>query len=250
MLGSDPRPLSSHVLIPVKRKPVIMSRETVRVKICGIIGIEDAKMAVASGADALGFIAGVRHKAEDTIGPGQAARIVRNLPPFVSTVLVTHLVEARGIAELVKQMGVTTIQLHDEVPIDEIKSLREILSNIRLIKAVHVTGPEAVNRARNYEGLGDAIVLDSITIQEDRIGGTGLVHDWRISKQIRNQCSLPIILAGGLRPENVEEAIQIVQPYAVDVNSGVESAKVSQGRKDPERLRAFIQKAKKFTVET
>lgn len=220
-----------------------------RVKICGITNLEDAKLAVSFGADALGFIVGVRRKAEDVISPEEARRIILSLPPYISSVLVTDLMEAKRVIELCKEIGATTIQLQDEISFDEIMLVRKSLPSIRLVKAVHVTGPEAVDKACSYEGLVDAILLDTINIEEDRIGGTGLTHDWRISRRVRERCSLPVILAGGLRPENTEEAIRIVQPYGVDVNSGVENPEGGlHGRKDPDRVRTFIEKAKKFAL--
>jgi len=219
----------------------------VRVKICGITNLEDARLAVSFGADALGFIVGVRRKAEDAISPKEARQIILSLPPFISSVLVTDFLEAKRVIELCKETGATTIQLQDEIPLDEIILVRKSVPNIRVVKAVHVTGPQAVDEARNYEGHVNAILLDTINIKEDRIGGTGLTHDWRISRRIRERCALPVILAGGLKPENIEEAIRIVQPYGVDVNSGVENSEGGlHGRKDPDRVRAFIEKAKKF----
>lgn len=225
-----------------------MSWLPVRVKICGITNLEDANFAVSFGADALGFIVGVRRKAEDAISPEEARRIILSLPPYISSVLVTDLMEAKRVIELCKEIGATTIQLQDEIPFDEIVLVRRGLPNIRLVKAVHVTGPQAVDKARGYEGRVDAILLDTLNIKEDRIGGTGLTHDWRISRRIRERCSLPVILAGGLNPENIEEAIRIVHPYGVDVNSGVENPEGGlHGRKDPVCVKAFIEKAKKFT---
>lgn len=117
-------------------------------------------------------------------------------------------------------------------------------AKIRLIKTVHVTGPEAIYKAQSYGPFADAILLDSINILEDRIGGTGLTHDWRISRQIRDSISKPVILAGGLTPENVQKAIRTVLPYAVDVNTGVK--KVRQGsKKGPRKLLKFIIRAKR-----
>jgi len=221
----------------------------VRVKICGITNLKDAKFAVSFDADALGFIVGVRRKTEDAISPEEARRIIRSLPPYVSSVLVTDLLEAKHVIELCKATGATIIQLQDETPLDEIRRVRKSLPSIRLVKAVHVIGPQAVDKARSYEGFVDAILLDTINVKEDRTGGTGLTHDWRISRRIRERCYLPVILAGGLKPENIEEAIRIVQPYGVDVNSGVENSEGGlHGRKDPDRVKAFIEKAKKFTL--
>ena len=216
-----------------------------KVKICGIVCLEDALMAASLGADALGFLVGVRHRAEDAIPASEARRIVHSLPPFVASVLVTHLTEAEPIIKLWQEIGTTAIQLHDDTPLFELRTLRQRLPGVSLTKAVHVTGPEAVDKALRYRGLVNAIVADTVMSTEDRIGGTGRTHDWEISRRIRETCSLPLILAGGLTPDNVALAVRSVKPYAVDVNSGVEDPQgCPKGRKDPERLKAFIETAR------
>jgi len=217
---------------------------TMKVKICGITNTNDARMAAKFGADALGFLIGIRHKSEDVILPEEAKKIISACPPFVTTVMVTHLLESESIISLFREIGTTAIQLHDEIKLDEIKAIRKALPTVRLIKAVHITDlKESLRRARIFERIVDAIVLDTINLKEDRIGGTGLTHDWQISKQIKESVSIPIILAGGLNPSNVQEAIRTVRPYAVDVNTGVKKDRYDRV-KDPAKLKDFITKAK------
>jgi phosphoribosylanthranilate isomerase len=209
-----------------------------RVKICGIRSEKDLELAVDSGADALGFICGTTHFSEDVLEPEVALALVKRTPPYVSTVLVTHLESAREICELADRLGVDTIQVHGLVSTEVVA---EVYRNARgrcITRALHVTGEESLSAALNLVGVCDAVHLDSRT--DDRLGGTGLTHDWSVSRRIRDELrrhSMPVILAGGLRPENLHEAWMTIKPYAVDVNSGVET---SNGDKDPERLRSFM----------
>lgn len=216
-----------------------------KVKICGIVDVEDALMAASQGADAAGLIVGVRHKSEDAIEPEQARQIVQSLPAFTLSVLVTHLVDAESIVNLWSHVESGAIQLQDDILPMEIRLLRQQLPAVPLIKAIHVTGPQALVKAKEWEGLVDALVADTLMSPDERIGGTGKAHDWEISRRITEKSSLPLILAGGLTPENVALAIEIVRPYAVDVNSGVDNPQhQSRGKKDLERLTAFVQRAK------
>ncbi|MGN6560252.1 MAG: phosphoribosylanthranilate isomerase [Candidatus Nitrosocosmicus sp.] len=219
-----------------------------KVKICGITNIEDAKQAIRFGADALGFQVGMRHKTEDEISPEEAKSIVALLPPFVSCVLVTHLQDAKTIISLLKLIPrITTVQLHeDDINLKEISAIREKIPSVRIIKAIHVVvdGSESpLQKLHKYDGIVDALILDSVNLKEDRIGGTGMTHDWTLSKKMVANSNLPIILAGGLTRDNVQYAIRSVGPYAVDVNSGVKISRTSR-RKDPVKVREFIYRAK------
>jgi phosphoribosylanthranilate isomerase len=191
------------------------------------------------GADAVGLIVGARHRTEDELSFEAAAGLLQAVPVFVQAVLVTHLITADEILKAHLQVPTPTIQLHDEIPQVEIRRLREQLPRVRLIKAISVTGPSAIEEALAFEDLVDALLLDSRT--EDRIGGTGKTHDWTISRTIVVESSKPVILAGGLNPENVGQAIEVVRPYAVDVNSGVD---LVNGDKDPDKVGEFVRRAR------
>jgi phosphoribosylanthranilate isomerase len=218
-----------------------------KVKICGITNLEDAMQAISFGADALGFQVGMRHKTEDEVSPKEAKAIVASLPRFVSYVMVTHLQDAKTIISLLELIQkTTTVQLHDNDDIDlkEISAIREKIPSVRIIKAIHIDGSEAcLQKLHNYDGLVDALILDSVNLKEDRIGGTGMTHDWILSKKMVDNSHLPVILAGGLTPDNVQYAIRSVGPYAVDVNSGVKISRTSR-LKDPAKVRNFIYRAK------
>jgi phosphoribosylanthranilate isomerase len=219
-----------------------------KVKICGITNIEDAMQAISFGADALGFQVGMRHKTEDEISPEEAKAIVASLPPFVSYVMVTHLLDAKTIISLLKLIPrITTVQLHeDDIDLKEISAIREKIPSVRIIKAIHVVvdGSESpLQKLHNYDGIADALILDSVNMKEDRIGGTGMTHDWTLSKKMVDSSHLPVFLAGGLTQDNVQYAIRSVGPYAVDVNSGVKISRTSR-RKDLVKVRNFIYRAK------
>ncbi|MFI9505501.1 phosphoribosylanthranilate isomerase [Nocardia sp. NPDC052566] len=216
---------------------------TVRTKMCGIRSVADLRVALAAGADAVGFISGTTHFSEDALDAAAAAELARRTPPFVSRVLVTHVVEPAAIIDLAERIGVDAIQVHGVVPVDTVRAVRRAARGRQVIAAVHVTGPEALDTARKLAPHCDAVLLDSRTA--NRLGGTGLTHDWSISAAIVRALHLlarPVVLAGGLTPANVAAAIHAVRPFAVDVNSGIETG---TGDKHPEASKAFITAAHK-----
>jgi phosphoribosylanthranilate isomerase len=215
------------------------SWNVLRVKICGNRTCGDLALAGAAGADAVGLIVGVRHRSEDGLSPAAAAALLRDIPVFVNSVLVTHLITAVEVLQLHQTVPTSTIQLHDAIAVADVQKIRRAIPHIPLIKAVGVTDEGAIDIARRFEPYVDGLLLD--THAGDRIGGTGVVHDWSISRRIVASVNIPVILAGGLKPENVIQAIRAVQPYGVDVNSGVE---FPNGEKDPDRVREFIRMAK------
>ncbi len=209
-----------------------------RAKICGIRSEGDLRIALAAGADAIGFISGITHFSEDGLDAERAAALSRLAPPFVTRVLVTHLEDAAAIVDLADRVGVDAIQVHGLVTIDTVRAVRKTACGRKVIKAVHVTGPEAVDTARRAAADCDAVLLDSRTA--DRLGGTGRTHDWSVSAAVvtaLHELGCPVILAGGLDPDNVADAIGRVRPFAVDVNSGVETA---TGDKNPDACAAFV----------
>ncbi len=207
----------------------------IRVKICGNRRIEDILSSVNSGADAVGLIVGTKYYSEDKISTEFAATLLKKIPPFVSTVLVTHLQSSQEIIDIYHQVPTSTIQLHNDISIEEIQDIKQKLPHVKLIKAVHVVDESAIETVKFFAPFIDAILLDSRT--NSRIGGTGKTHDWSISKEITSLIDKPVILAGGLNPENVAKAIEYVSPFGVDVNSGVDS---SIGDKDLGKIQKFI----------
>ena len=215
---------------------------SVRVKICGITREEDLAVAVAAGADAVGFLVGVPSSPRN-LTLERAETLLRQVPVFVDSVVVTAPQSIDGLAEVCEVLEPSAIQIHGTKSFDA-SEIRERIKGTRLIKTVYVT--EDALKETAIEGLKafDAVLMDSFI--KGQYGGTGRVHDWNLSKQIKEAVvPLPLILAGGLKPENVKEAVQTVQPYAVDVASGVE---LRPAVKDHAKVRAFIENAKEIKL--
>ena len=203
-----------------------------RVKICGITNLRDALLAAEAGADALGF--NFWQGSPRFIEPAMAKRIIVELPPLV-TLVGLFVNESPGrVKRVAKQTGFSTVQLHGDESPKEVKALAA--AGLTVIKAVTVGGDFRAADLRAF-GAADAFLLDAQV--KGLWGGTGRRFDWAKARAARR--SGQIILAGGLTPENVARAIRAAQPYAVDVSSGVERR---PGRKDPEKVRRFISRAK------
>lgn len=209
-----------------------------RVKLCGNRSEDDIRVALAAGADALGLICGLTHPSPDGLSPDHARELATRIPSSISRVLVTHLTAPDEILALAARIQVDTIQAHGEISLDQLQRLCQQRGSLRVIGVVHVTGPEAVQRAQEVAESVDAVLLDSRTAGQ--LGGTGRTHDWGISAQIARALPVPVILAGGLCPENVASAIATVRPWGVDVNSGVDAA---DGALSLQRARAFVMAA-------
>jgi phosphoribosylanthranilate isomerase len=173
----------------------------------------------------------------------RAERLLRQVPIFVDSVVVTAPQSINGLTEICEKLKPKAIQIHGKKSFGA-SELREQIKDSRLIKTVYVT-KDALNETAIEELKAfDAVLLDSFT--NGQYGGTGRVHDWNLSRQIREAVEpLPLILAGGLKPENVKKAILTVQPYAVDVASGVE---LQPAVKDHEKIRAFVENAKEIKL--
>lgn len=200
-----------------------------RVKICGITRPEDAVVAADAGADAIGLVFA---ESPRRVGPDRAAAILAALPPFVAPVALFVDETADHIRGICEPLGIRTVQLSGDEPPDV---ARILAGRFCVIKAFHVRQESDLEGIADYPM--DGCLLDSRV--PGRHGGTGVAFDWSLAAQARTP--KPIILAGGLRPENVAEAIRQVRPYAVDVSSGVE---VKPGIKDPERVGAFVIEAR------
>ncbi|MGC8667910.1 MAG: phosphoribosylanthranilate isomerase [Chthonomonadales bacterium] len=197
-----------------------------RIKICGITRFEDARAAVELGAHALGFI--FVPSSPRYLGAGDAAeRIVTRLPPFVEAVFV-----CRNLADY---RAHPCASLFHTVQIYEPPGGDQVPCGMRIIAATRVRDEHDVAAASAASAYAQAVLLDAY--DPNALGGTGTPFDWRNTTQAAQRLALPVILAGGLTPENVGEAIRMVRPYAVDVSSGVEAA---PGRKDIRKMTAFF----------
>lgn len=202
-----------------------------RVKVCGITSRNDLDVVVEAGADAVGFIVDVDVETPREIDPNLAVELARATPPFVTTVLVTMAGSPESTVELASRVQPDVVQIHGDVTPGDLAYLS---ANVHgdVIKAV--TPAEAPA----YETVADALLVDSL--DEAGAGGSGETHDWVRTRELVDELAAPIVLAGGLTPENVGRAIETVRPYGVDVASGVES---QPGRKDSETVASFIGRA-------
>jgi phosphoribosylanthranilate isomerase len=156
----------------------------VKVKICGITSIDEARLVARCGADAIGFLVGQRHTASDFITADTAREIFFKLPPFITSVLVTHLEDSGEILSIAEKIPCPVLQLHSDLEPSRLKTIREMASPRRILGKINVQDENALTRAREIEGFVDAIILDSIDVSTGRVGGTGLVHDWSLSSRI------------------------------------------------------------------
>lgn len=212
-----------------------------RVKICGIKNVEDALKSVEYGADAIGVLVGQEHNSKDFISIKTAKKIIESLPPLVSSVLVTHINNSEEISHMIKTIGVTTVQLHSDIDIQGIEKIKFNCPNVKIIKLVHVIDEKSMQQVDFFANSSDAILLDTINNVTDQVGGTGKTHNWEIDRKIVEHTNAKIIIAGGLNPNNIKEAIHKIKPYGVDVNTGVQN---KNGLKDYEKLKEFIRNAK------
>jgi phosphoribosylanthranilate isomerase len=203
----------------------------IRVKICGITNVEDALHAAACGADALGLV--FYEKSPRCLSPEVARQIIAELPPFVSAVGLFVNERPERIRQIADFCGLDVLQLHgDEGPTACDFAPRRVVKALRVKAAASLDGHAAY--------AVSALLLDAWVA--GAYGGTGERFNWELAAAVARQ--RPVILAGGLRAENVAAAVRSVRPYGVDVSSGVEA---SPGNKDPEKVAAFIRNAKGLT---
>lgn len=202
-----------------------------RVKVCGFTDEGDLAAAVSAGVDAVGLIAGVTVETPREISLSEASRLATTVPPLVSTVLVTMPADADEARDRIERVEPDAVQLHGLGP-EAVASLGDAPADV--IAAVDPTD----TNLDAYAAAADALLVDSIDPEGG--GGTGETHDWERTRDIVDSLDVPVVLAGGLSPENVAEAVETVDPFAVDVASGVERA---GGRKDHDAVKQFIERA-------
>jgi phosphoribosylanthranilate isomerase len=213
-----------------------------RVKICCIASIEEAWLAISHGASAIGLVS------EMPSGPGPIpedliAEIVAGIPPGVSSFLLTSKQDATAIIQQHRRCRTSTIQVCDRLERGSYRMLRKAMPGIALVQVIHVGGEESVDEAMSIAPHVDAILLDSgnQSLKVKELGGTGRTHDWTISRKIREAVDIPLFLAGGIRAENVREAVEQVRPFGVDMCSGVRT----DGRLDSEKVAAVFSQLQK-----
>lgn len=210
-----------------------------RIKMCGTTNLNDAKTAIDCGVDGLGFI--FFPKSPRNVTPDTAKEIIRRLPPFVDLVGVFVDEELTEVEEIVHYCGLNHVQLHGKESVDYCDSLRQKLPTCKILKAFRI-GERADNSIFTpYNDVVDGILLD--TYAKGQEGGTGHTFPWTVLDGI--EFKLPIILAGGLTPDNVKDAVQQVGPFAIDINSGVE---LEPGRKDHAALELLIKRVREIEI--
>lgn len=213
-----------------------------RVKICCISNIEEARLAVKFGASALGLVS------EMPSGPGVISeelisKIVDVVPPGISTFFLTSKQTVDEIIDQHKRCRTNTIQLCDRLEINTLQKIKSVLPGIKIVQVIHVTDEDSFHEAVEVSRYVDAILLDSGNqkLEVKELGGTGRTHDWQISRKIRESIQVPMFLAGGLNSANVADAIAQVNPFGVDVCSGVRT----NGKLDEQKLKSFFEQIRK-----
>ena len=208
-----------------------------KLKVCCIASEAEAELAINQGADALGLVSAMPS------GPGVIeeeliARIAARVPAPVDSFLLTCETEAAAIVAQLRRCGTTTVQLVDAVAPSAYAAIRRALPDRRIVQVVHVEDESALAQSRAAAEQVDALLLDSgrPSLAVKQLGGTGRVHDWSLSRRIVESVSVPVFLAGGIRPDNVGQAIAAVRPYGIDLCSGVRT----DGRLDPAKLGALV----------
>jgi len=208
-----------------------------RIKVCGIMNQMELSQAVSAGVDAVGFVVEIENS-RHRLSADEAALLIKKVPVFTKSVAVIAPNDANEAVELAGRTGADILQVHGSLSPADMLELKGRVHQ-KLVAAV-AAGTES-KAVQSFAKSADAILLD--TLAGGKLGGTGAVHDWNHSAEITkslNAISIPVILAGGLKPENVAAAIRTVKPYAVDVSSGTETA----GKKDPEKILSFVREVR------
>jgi phosphoribosylanthranilate isomerase len=215
-----------------------------KIKICGLKTEYDLAAAVNSGADAVGFITDVPVDSPRKITLDEASRLISKVPLFVTTVLVIMPENAHQAVQMIQAARPVAVQIHNALPLSELVKIKGI--GVKLIKTIQVyrdsKADMLIKQIKQFSGVADAILLD--TALDGKTGGTGVPHNWEVSSKVVLNAGIPVILAGGLKPENVGDAVKCVRPYAVDTASGVETA----GKKDEKKVMDFINNARMHEI--
>lgn len=206
-----------------------------RVKICGIQNEFDRDCAVYAGADAVGFVVEIPRSCR-CIDRERARSLIEGLPPFVTSVIVTSPKSVKEASDLACHTKADVIQVHETLSLENLEELRLIISQ-KIVSAMAVP-LKSENEAFLLAKVADALLLD--TFKDGKLGGSGQIHDWDVSADLVQKLQVPVILAGGLNPHNVAQAVEKVRPYAVDVASGVET----NGKKDCQKIDDFVRVVK------
>ncbi len=212
------------------------------VQVAGVLDGAEADLLVRAGVNAIGFPLHLDYHRPD-LTAAQATAIIARLPETVTPVLITYLDRAAQIIEACRSLGTSWVQIHGDIALEELKRIRD-RTRLKVIKSLvvgrhHETA--LVRNLRQWSPFVDGFITDTFDEQTGACGATGKTHDWRISRRLVALSPRPVILAGGLNPENVREAISLVRPAGVDVHTGVESG---TGRKSEHKVVQFVREAR------
>ena len=213
------------------------------IQIAGIIDRDEAGLLAACGVTHLGFPLQLAVHREDLIDE-EAASIIRALPPDLKAVLITYLAEAGALVSLSRALGAHIVQIHGDIPLRELILLKTVAPELGVIKSLVVRAGNLSDLEETVRELGpyvDAFITDTFDPATGASGATGKTHDWRVSRRLVEISTKPVILAGGLDPENVRDAILETGPAGVDAHTGVEDA---DGRKSREKVSTFVREAR------
>ena len=214
-----------------------------KLKICCISSIAEAQMAIVHGADAIGLV-GPMPSGPGTIDDELIAEIAGLVPDEIDTFLLTSETSAEKVVKHHQRAKTSAIQIVDKLQTGNHAEIKVYLPKVKIVQVVHINGEESINEALEAAETADAVLLDSgnpnLTIKE--LGGTGRTHNWEISRRIVEQSQKPVFLAGGLNPDNVLRAIEVVGPFGIDLCSGVRT----NGSLDHSKLKKFVAAARGF----
>ncbi|MFZ2283387.1 MAG: phosphoribosylanthranilate isomerase [Lutibacter sp.] len=211
------------------------------IKICCISSIEEAKLAINAGASALGLV-GHMPSGPGIISNQLIAEIAASVPKHIDTFLLTSETSAEKIIQHYLKVNTTTIQLVDALTQGSHSQIKSALPHVKIVQVLHVLDESSIDEALKISNFVDLILLDSgnPNLATKELGGTGRIHNWEISKEIVNKVTVPVFLAGGLTPKNALQAIKEVNPYGLDLCSGVRT----NGHLDVIKLDAFFRAIK------
>ena len=203
---------------------------------------DEARMAIGAGADSLVLVSSMP-SGPGVISDSKIREVTQIIPPSIDAFVLTALDNSWDLIDLIRKVKNRTIQLVDRLNTGNYQEIRASIPCVKIVQVIHVMNEEAIEQAIRVSSYVDAILLDSgnTELPTKELGGTGKTHDWNISREIVEQVDTPVFLAGGLNPDNVVEAIEIVKPFGVDVCNGVRTNE----KLDPAKLKKFIDNVKR-----
>ncbi|MDH6122302.1 phosphoribosylanthranilate isomerase [Kitasatospora sp. GAS204A] len=213
------------------------------VQVAGIIDADEAEMVIGEGADWIGFALRLP-SGRDDIAEQDAALIIKGLEAPHAGVLISYLTDAQEVSDFCSELGVVAVQLHGEVATEQLSRLKELRPELFVLKSLVVKADnldELLQLVDDTHPFVDMYITDTFDPKTGAKGATGLTHDWNVSAELVRRSPKPLMLAGGLNPENVADAIRAVRPAAIDAHTGLEGP---DGRKDRAKVVKFIAEAR------